>query len=255
MGKVTITEIKRLYPSLQKWDDVYAYELYKKIEEHQLIVEFLSTVSMEKTIEQFDKLSYKKQLNASADEYDSDKIKVVFSTLEASNLKEVNSFMDKFGWYPATIEPYTKKGGKYTSNVDKFFGKTHVIILYEAKYDKEAKHVPKFVYHITPDIKWPKIKVLGLTPKTQGKLADHPGRVYVLEGTSELEEIAFMLYNAYPQKDLVKEMYVLKIDTSQIPDAKFFDDPNFFAGDGAIWTYQNIPPSSIQLINKINTSH
>jgi len=47
-----INEIKKQYPSLQKWSDTHAWGLYKKIQEHQLITEFLSTVSPSKTLPQ-----------------------------------------------------------------------------------------------------------------------------------------------------------------------------------------------------------
>lgn len=38
MNKKLIDEIKMQYPSLQKWSDTHAFELYKKIQEHQRII-------------------------------------------------------------------------------------------------------------------------------------------------------------------------------------------------------------------------
>jgi hypothetical protein len=161
-----IKEIKEQYPSLKMWSDTHAYELYKKIQEHQLIT--------------------------------------------------------------------------------------------EAKYNTEITLTSKYAYHITPDLKWSKIKALGLTPKTQGKLGDHPGRIYLLTNIDNLEDyggdindIAFALYNVYKNKDKVKEMYLLKIDLTNLKNHKFFEDPNFHMGE-AVWTYQNIPPSVISIINKID---
>jgi hypothetical protein len=47
-------------------------------------------------------------------------------------------------------------------------------------------------------------------------------------------------------------MYVLAIDMEKIKDHKFFKDPNFLIDDGAIYTYQNIPPSAILIDERIN---
>ena len=96
-----------------------------------------------------------------------------------------------------------------------------------------------------------KIKTIGLTPKTQGKLGDHPGRVYLVAnaGKDQLEELAYALGETSLNKDKINEMYLLQIDLSQLKNHKFFEDPNFFMGD-AVWTYQNIPPSAINIIDK-----
>ena len=167
--------------------------------------------------------------------------------------------MDSFGWYPAAID--NKGGGKYTTKVTSFIDRHEITIVYEAKYDQEAILTSKYAYHLTPDIKWPKIKALGLTPKTQGKLGDHPGRIYLLADIDNLEDhggdindVAFALLNSYVNKDKVKQMYLLQIDLGQLKDHKFFDDPNFFMGE-AVWTYQNIPPSAIKIVDKLEMTY
>ena len=50
-----IKEIKEQYPSLKMWEDNRARELYKLIQEHQLITEFLYTVDPLKTSLQISK--------------------------------------------------------------------------------------------------------------------------------------------------------------------------------------------------------
>lgn len=250
-----IKEIKEFYPSLKAWSDTHAFELYKKIQEHQLVTEFLYTVDPKKTTQQVIKQAgYGVRIN-----YETSKIHLTFDTLDEQYLDKVNKVMDTFGWYPAYID--NKNGGKYTAKIANFIGKHEITIVYEAKYDQETLLTSKYAYHLTPDVKWPKIKALGLTPKTQGKLGDHPGRIYLLENIDNLEDfggdindIAFQLLNSYVNKDKVQEMYLLKIDLAQLKNHKFFDDPNFFIGE-AVWTYQNIPPSAISIDRKINVTY
>ena len=133
--------------------------------------------------------------------------------------------MDSFGWYPSHVGGYTKNAGKYSTSIDKYIGKNEVEIQYEAKYDQEVILKSKYAYHITPDIKWPKIKTIGLTPKTQGKLANHPGRVYLVANADrdQLEELAYALGETSLNKDKINEMYLLQIDLSQLKDHKFFE--------------------------------
>jgi hypothetical protein len=167
--------------------------------------------------------------------------------------------MNSFGWYPAYIDD--KDGGKYSDKIFSFINKYEITIIYEAKYDQEVVPTSNYAYHLTPDLKWSKIKTLGLTPKTQGKLGDHPGRIYLLANIDNLEDfggdindVAFALLNSYVNKDKVTEMYLLKIDLNQLKNHKFFNDPNFFMSE-AIWTYQNIPPSVISIDRKINVTY
>lgn len=255
IDKEFITEIKNLYPSLRAWGDFQAYELYKRIEAHQLILEFLYTVSPEKTTQQVLKQAgYGVRIN-----YGTDKIYLTFDTVKKDYLDKVNKVMDSFGWYPAYID--NKDGGKYSDKISKFLNKNEITIVYEAKYDKEVSITSKYAYHLTPDLKWPKIKAIGLTPKTQGKLGDHPGRIYLLSNIESIQDfggdvydISFALLNSYSNRDKVKEMYLLQIDLEQLKNHKFFKDPNFFMGE-AVWTYQNIPPSTIKIVDKLDMTY
>ena len=261
--KLNINEIKQQYPSLQKWSDTHAFELYKRIQEQQLITEFLYTVDPIKTANQIHRqlghnigyINYGKRDGFIV------KILFTFNDYLKNNIDKVNKYFDKFGWYPSYLEPDRPNGGKYSELVDNFKNFKNITIVYEAKYDMEVEISEKYLYHLTPDLKWPKIKSLGLTPKTQGKLADHPGRIYLLKSMDNLEEfggdildLSFNLLNSYKFKDEVKEMYLLKIDVSKLKDMHFFDDPNFYMGE-AVWTYQNIPPYAISIEDKINVEH
>jgi len=247
--------IKEQYPSLRKWQDLYALEIYKKIEEEQVINEYLKTVEPVKTTKQLEK-----QVGGHISvTYSSSNIVLTFDLITKELLDKVNKFMDSYGWYASFIgTDQMRKGGKYSKEVKGFLGDKDVSIFYEAKYDEEDVQTTKYLYHITPDLKWQRIKALGLTPKVQGKISDHPGRIYLLKDSVDFRDniidIAFSLYNHYPHKEKVKEMYLLKIDTAKIKNMMFFKDPNFYMGD-AVWTYQNIPPNAITVEDKINMTH
>lgn len=256
-----IKEIKEQYPSLKMWEDNRARELYKLIQEHQLITEFLYTVDPLKTSLQISKqlghdvvyVNYVKKGDKIS------KMELTFRDKLELNIKQVNDLMEKFGWYPSFID--TKNGGKYSTHLSKFIGFKNITIIYEAKYDQEVKLINQYIYHLTPDIKWSKIKYMGLTPKSQGKIADHPERIYFMENINNLEDrggdmndIAFALLDKYPHKDKVKEMYLLKIDTDKLKNITFFEDSSFFMGN-AIWTYQNIPPFAISIEQKIDITN
>lgn len=134
-----------------------------------------------------------------------------------------------------------KLGPKYDEISDQL-----ISIAIEAKYDVEIDNnsLPEYLYHTTLTNKVPKIKKMGLSPKSGEKMSMHPSRIYV--ATSELQAIklAYMMSRAHPEEDRV----ILKIDTSKLrSQARFFVDPN---ADEAIYTYINIPPNAISVDNQ-----
>lgn len=254
--------ILKYYPSLRIWSDDLVGEAYKGVLSEQLITEYSFTVYPEKTIQTLkQKYSNIVDINFFKRGENIIKINLTFKDKLIQNLQEINNFMDSFGWYPAFIN--YKNGGKYSDVVSKLFDFKNVIISYEAKYNKSIDiSNQQFLYHITPDLKWKKIKSYGLTAKTLNKLSDHPGRIYLLKNIDNLEDfggdiidLSFELLKYYPYKDRVKEMYLLKIDTTKLlPNTIFFDDPNFYMGE-AVWTYNNIPPTSITIEKQIDITH
>jgi hypothetical protein len=254
-------DILKYYPTLRMWAEHLVPSAYRSILDEQLIKEFLYTIDPLKTTNQLNK-----QLGYGivyADWLKRDdkiiQIRLVFKNPLKEDITRVCKLMDKFGWYPSFIED-NKNGGKFTSKVKDFLEFKGVNILFEPKYeDKEVKIKEHFLYHLTPDLKWPRIKFQGITPKSQEKLSNHPSRVYLLKNIDNLEEhggkiedISFILLNHYPYKDMVKEMYLLKIDTIKLlPKTIFFKDNNFYMGE-AVWTYSNIPPIAITIERKIN---
>jgi hypothetical protein len=126
----------------------------------------------------------------------------------------------------------------------------------EAKYDTEQQP-EEYYYHLVPDIFLDKVELKGLTPKTKSKIATHPERVYLLNpgNEDEYKKIANMLYDKTPStetKAQIENYYLLRIDANALKDkVKFYNDPNFQIGNGAVWTYQNIAPKYIEKIETI----
>jgi len=253
--------IREQYPIVNMWsDDYYAYIAYVNLMEQyhsEPILEFLSTVNTDKTVEELKRRNLKGVVKALKTE-DNNKVVVVFSNLNKSYLDEVNKYIDTFGWFPSVIKSKNVVYKYSEVNVLKVLSNIklndEVTVKYEAKYNKEVIVDEGFLYHVTPDIMWPKINHAGLTPKTQSKLANHPGRIYLLykfkDKSSDIANTIQSLFDNYEHKKYVKYMYILKIDVSKLKNNKFFEDPNFKICD-AVWTNENIPPYAISIYHKV----
>lgn len=175
------------------------------------------------------------------------------------------------------------KGFKDFEKIKKFFENCGWILAQEKKYYKNNKYnvyafqknkqittidLPEVLYHITPISKLPKILKNGLVPRTTNTLSNRPERVYLYSkkmSLFSLRAFANALWKAQLEKKLnlnglnkkeiaeklnqprTEKYAFLEIDTSKCNDLKIFGDPDM---DGAVWTYDNIPPQAIKIINK-----
>lgn len=248
---ISIEKIKQLYPSLQKWSDSYAEGIYMRILNEQLIKEFLYTTDSEKL---YRFISKQFGDNIMVDLENKTHIHITFRVPIEEFLTPVNNYMEKHGWFPSFIPRW----GKYSTTISKVFGIKNITITYEGKYDKEVE-VDRYLYHLTPDVLYPHIKLSGLTPKSKSSISNHPERIYLLNSSTmdEYEDIAIKLWeelNVPQLKDAIGDYYLLQIDTSKLSKHKFFNDPNFYMGNGAVWTYQNISPLYISVIKLITVN-
>jgi len=258
--KRKIAEIKDEYPLLQNHGDVWVIGMYETICEEQILKEFVSqTIEADKTVKEFERRFPNTKTEFEVDNPKS--FKIALYPNDFKYWKDMLKYLDSFGWYPSFIisdvanikytPPTLKKIQIYS-----YLKNVPIIIMMEAKYDT-LQTPDKYYYHLVPDIYLPKIELKGLTPKTQSKLATHPGRVYLLnqDNEKEYETIVNMLYNQIPSKrtkEMVEKYYLLQIDADAIKDkARFYNDPNFQIGNGAVWTYQNIAPKYIKNIDTI----
>lgn len=245
----TKEQLKELWPKIP-----YDLQLYHSVFDEQFIFEYLNnTILPGKTTRDL----YNKFSHEILAELDEDKILLNFKTLKFDILDPVNKFMDSYGWYPSNAGNDKESLDLY-KNVNRYFNRNNVYVEYQAKWNKKVITNNRYLYHITPDLKVKPISVLGLTPKTQGKISNDPGRIYFIETPTDLKkyntdlhEIAIDLYKSYKNKQLVKNMCVLRIDLSKIPNIQFYEDPKAKEWT-SIWTYQNIPPAAIEVIEDIN---
>jgi hypothetical protein len=252
--KKKLAEIRDEYPLLENHSDLWVIGMYDVICEEQILKEFVSqTIEAGKTVKEFERRFPNTEVAFEIDNAKSFKI-----SLNPEDFKywdDMLKYLDSFGWYPSFIQDgfnYEKYSPKA---IDKFKD-YYAVITMEAKYDTQQTP-DKYYYHLVPDIYLPKVELKGLTPKTQSKIAAHPGRVYLLnqDNEDEYETIANMLYDKIPSeatKDKIDQYYLLQIDANALKDkAKFYNDPNFEIGNGAVWTYQNIAPKYIKNIDTI----
>jgi hypothetical protein len=107
-----------------------------------------------------------------------------------------------------------------------------------------------YYFHITSDIYADEIEKIGLVPKSHSKLTTHPQRIYLLNPTtpSNLKSIGTSLFNkSRPEvKEKTNYLVVYKVHPENINSLEVYEDPNFFIGDGAVWTQKNIPPVALE---------
>jgi hypothetical protein len=263
-----IAEIKDEYPLLENHGDLWTIGMYEAICEEQILKEFVSqTIPANKTVKELEK-----RFPASNPLFNVDTSKVFSMKLPKPDFKywsEMYKFLDTFGWYPSYIVLVdedsfwgdAKMNDKYSNELmnqmmEEASDTDTIQISMEAKYDTEQQP-EKYYYHLVPDIFLNNVELKGLTPKTKSKIAAHPERVYLLNpgNEKEYETIANMLYAKTPSKETkakIENYYLLRIDAEAIKDkVKFYNDPNFQIGNGAVWTYQNIAPKYIEKIKTI----
>lgn len=249
-SEINYEQNKDLYPIIKKMGKFQGSRLLENIQSEMNLTEMLN-MSLNHS-------QLAKQLTNTSDiikiEYD-ESLKgndgpVTIYFKPGTDIIKINKTLDAFGWFPSYITTF-KKGHKF-SEFDITDSNIKVMpfrIRYEPKFDTPISiDYLDYVYHITTDIAYNKIKLLGLTPKLQSKLANHPGRIYLLtsDDVDTIDETALALITTFKNKDRVKNIMVLKIDSKYLQSHKFYEDPNFFI-DEAIWTQQNIPPAAISV--------
>lgn len=164
-----------------------------------------------------------------------EEIVILEIVLRKEYTERVERFLTACGWYMSYCEDFSKKG--YSLSIfEKRFQTTEGVLANSEKY----------LYHLAPISRLPKIMKIGLCPKSGCKLGFHPDRVYLFSNelsTMELYHWKSQL-SATERKETVKNGYaLLKINTEGLNIA-FYADPNL---DGAVYTRENIPPSAISI--------
>lgn len=253
--KLSISEIRDYYPVLSKNGTPWMLALYENVCNEQLLTEFTArTIDKKITINQL-----KHRFSDKFDKYytyleQEFGLWIRFKEEQYQYVKEINKFMISFGWYPAYI---ANEGVPYNDDFKKIMAvDDYMLINYLEKFDS-IKDMKKYdyIYHVTPDISLEKIKEIGLTPKNKSKLSNNPERIYFMLPTDEGNMISTIrdLHRRTKNKSLIKSWYILKIDVKKLPKfIVFYTDPMFDTKDGAVWTFENIPPKCIEIVKKVN---
>ena len=184
---------------------------------------------------------------------------IVVDQLDQKTLNIINKFMSEKGWFPTNISLSGMKGRIYSDHVNDYIGEEDVQIGYEADFAKEVGIPKTKAFHVTPDIFMDKIKVTGLTAKSESKLSNHPERIYMFlsQDKNAPKDMVQTIWNSLSkerQKE-IKDYYVLEIDLTKLPNQKLYHDPQTMITFEAIYTNQPIPKSAIKVIDKISTSN
>ena len=112
-------------------------------------------------------------------------------------------------------------------------------LIIEAKFDSNLSNEIDYLYHLTEKSKLNKIKVNGLTPKSNSKKAYHPERIYVVPSLNNMKGII----KGFTEDKNINDFTVLKIDYNLTNKPKLYNDPNYFTF--GYYLIDNIPPDAI----------
>lgn len=129
---------------------------------------------------------------------------------------------------------------------------------FEKKYEEDISQNLRthetILFHITPTYNIGKIRHIGLTPKAKNSMFDYPSRIYFILGSAKtmIKYLAQQLSDANLSKGNDGKYSIITFDISRIPNrVKFFLDGNSRA---SVYTYDNIPPNTIEDITEINAN-
>jgi hypothetical protein len=265
--KDNLNRIREEYPILHEYGDLWAMEVYRQIKEG-FLTEFLKTVDPEVTVRQLKSNLGSFTYEISPEGVASSFIKIIFEPKDANvRLYDTVEMLEKFGWYPAAMVVDGWDYQKFSLNTAtrELKRSKDIMVIFEPTHDPEQS-VPMYLYHITSQLYVDSIDKKGLVPKTHGKLAQHPGRVYLVGskdgghtelGGADLNMFARQLYFAMKKeaKDRTGAMVVYRIDTRKVNNLKLLEDPNFVpVFVRGYYTYYNIAPSAMTKIHAYDTN-
>jgi hypothetical protein len=164
---------------------------------------------------------------------------IVYFIYRDTNHDKLFKFMNNMGYF---ISAYYLDDGTFTTKV----GKNDIIssVRFEPKFDLRTFDIDDYLYHVTEKVNLPKILKIGLTPKTKSKIGYHPERIYLAKNLDAANEIMGLFLGG----DFIKEPVMLRIKTKDLKNV-FLMDTQF---EGGVYTHENIPPSSIEVLNQQN---
>lgn len=172
-----------------------------------------------------------------------------------SDTEKIKKFLFTCGWTLAQEKEY------YVNN-------NYIVYVFHKNRQVTEVELPDILYHLTPITKLDKILTNGLTPRTSNILSNRNERIYLLKYKRNLifyHSFASALWKGNLEKNLNLsglskqeisdkiniprdiKYCLLEIDTTKCNNLRVFADPDM---DGAVWTFDNIPPQAIKVLNK-----
>jgi len=160
---------------------------------------------------------------------------------------EFKSLLNLLGYYISNYAINDGESIKKDLSFDIFSQNDSFVIWLNKKFDYE-KGTPVELYHITYKRHLDKIKKQGLIPKSKSIIERHPDRIYLFLELDDARNYTGLrdLYS-----DESPEYLILKIDTRLLKRIKLYEDPKFDKDILALYTYDNIPPNSIAIIEEL----
>lgn len=167
------------------------------------------------------------------------------------------------GWFVAVINVINKNDFIKVASVEEAIStfnnlKPHkrntIQIVVEAKYGinvvEDITKRYKSVYHTTPSTRVEKILKLGLSPRSESKMAKHPERIYFALDIRDVSVLSDHMNQLRFEQGLPQLKFVtLVIDTEAFrrPGIRVYTDPAFPEG---VFTLSNIAPQYIKIQHK-----
>jgi hypothetical protein len=175
-------------------------------------------------------------------------INFLLSKNNKEKYKSLNDFMQNlFGWFHGV-----SIAGK-TPTKDKLDFLKHsngnVTLQYEAKFDIEVDDIPEHIYHLTTCDKLKKIQKIGLTPHDSLDYFNFENRIYFSLNKEKLKDLSKIKSSITSNNCFVILNIQVKGFSNRI---RFFNDPNF---EGGIYTLENIPPQTIEAVERFELNN
>ena len=167
------------------------------------------------------------------DENDIHKRKIFFQNL--SNL------LNQTGYFVSNYKINDDKLEIGDVDISLFVNNSNLLLYLNKRFDSESGYIPEFLFHVTENKYFDKIIKQGIINKSKKYIENHPERIYLF---SNLEDC----YDYIDFKEL-SDFTILKIDVKTLKNIKLYDDPKYQPTINAYYTYDNIPPFSMEIIN------
>jgi len=204
------------------------------------------------SIEKFNNLLKKYKLKGNSHLYPyKDRIQLdVYGLGFMKNVKnfynEFKSLLNLLGYYVSAFSIDDDISKKQDVSLLDFFNNDALRVWINKKFDYE-KGTPEKLYHITYKKNINNIQKKGLIPKSKSLIENHPDRIYLFFDVDDAKN--FTVLRGLYSDDL--EFVLLEIDTKLLKYLKLYQDPKFGKNILAFYTYDNIPPNSLKIVEEL----